>query len=84
MVYPGIIATMAIVCVTFLLTFVLPRFLLVFAGKEHLLPGPTKAIMAISMVMRNYWFIIFPAIAGADHGILVFTSKTPHGQILVG
>ena len=48
MVYPVIIAIMAVSCVTFLLIFVLPRFLLVFAGKEHLLPAPTKCIMAIS------------------------------------
>lgn len=80
MIYPGIIATMAVVCVTFLLTFVLPRFLLVFAGKEHLLPGPTKAIMMISMVMRNYWFLIFPAIAGLIMAFWYFTSKTSIGK----
>ena len=41
MVYPLIIAIMAVSATTFLLIFVLPRFLTVFAGKEHLLPGPT-------------------------------------------
>ncbi|HOK94639.1 MAG TPA: type II secretion system F family protein [Anaerohalosphaeraceae bacterium] len=80
MVYPGIIATMAIVCVTFLLTFVLPRFLVVFAGKEHLLPGPTKVIMALSMVMRNYWFLVFPGIGAALMGFWYFTSKTTVGK----
>jgi len=80
MVYPIIIAVMAVTCVTFLLTFVLPRFLTVFAGKEHLLPAPTKIIMAMSMGMRNYWFIIFPAIAGAIMGFWYFTNKTPMGK----
>ena len=80
MVYPIIIATMAVTCVTFLLTFVLPRFLTVFAGKEHLLPAPTKAIMALSLAMRNYWFIIFPAIAGAVIGFWYFTNKTEVGK----
>ncbi|MCI0498319.1 MAG: type II secretion system F family protein [Planctomycetales bacterium] len=80
MVYPGIIATMAVVCVTFLLTFVLPRFLTVFAGKEHLLPGPTKVIMMLSMVMRNYWFVVFPAIGAVMMGFWYFTSKTPVGK----
>lgn len=64
MVYPMIIATMAISTTTFLLVFVLPRFLLVFAGKEHLLPAPTKVIMAISGILRGYWFVILPAICG--------------------
>jgi type IV pilus assembly protein PilC len=80
MVYPIIIAVMAIVCVTFLLIFVLPRFLTVFAGKEHLLPTPTKLIMAISSGMRHYWFIIFPAIGGAIMSFWYFTSKTPLGK----
>lgn len=81
MVYPGIIATMAIVCVTFLLTFVLPRFLVVFAGKEHLLPGPTKAIMFISTGMREYWFIVFPALAGLIMGFWYLTNKTAPGKL---
>ena len=80
MVYPIIIAVMAVTCVTFLLTFVLPRFLTVFAGKEHLLPAPTKIIMGLSMAMQNYWFIIFPAIAGAIMGFWYFTNKTPMGK----
>ena len=80
MVYPGIIATMAVTCVTFLLTFVLPRFLKVFAGKEHLLPAPTKILMALSGIMSNYWFIVFPAIAGAIGAFWYFTNKTGAGK----
>lgn len=80
MVYPIIIGVMAVTCVTFLLTFVLPRFLVVFAGKEHLLPTPTKLIMAASGGLRHYWFIIFPAIGAAVMGFWYFTSKTPIGK----
>ena len=80
MVYPGIIATMAVTCITFLMTFVLPRFLKVFAGKEHLLPGPTKALMFISGIMSNYWFIVFPSIAGTIGAFWYFTSKTEVGK----
>ena len=80
MVYPIIIAVMAITCVTFLLTFVLPRFLTVFAGKEHLLPAPTKIIMALSTTMRSYWFIIFPAIGAAALGFWYLTRKTKGGK----
>ncbi len=62
MVYPVIIAVMAVVVTIFLLCFVLPRFTAIFAGKEHLLPTPTKVLMASSAILRGYWFIIFPAI----------------------
>ena len=53
MVYPIIIAVMAVGCTTFLLTFVLPRFTELFVGKEHLLPKPTVMIMAISSFLRT-------------------------------
>jgi type IV pilus assembly protein PilC len=62
MVYPIIIAVMAVSVTVFLLCFVLPRFTAIFKGKEHLLPGPTKALMASSAFLRGYWFFILPAI----------------------
>lgn len=62
MVYPIIIATMAVSVTIFLLCFVLPRFTAIFKGKEHLLPAPTKALMATSAFLRGYWFFILPAI----------------------
>jgi type IV pilus assembly protein PilC len=65
MVYPIIIACMAVVVTIFLLCFVLPRFTAIFAGKEHLLPAPTKVLMATSAFMRGYWFVILPAIGAA-------------------
>jgi type IV pilus assembly protein PilC len=80
MVYPIIIAVMAVSTTTFLLTFVLPRFLVVFAGKEHLLPAPTRVIMVISGLMSNYWFIIFPAIGGLFMAFWYVTNKTVMGK----
>lgn len=80
MVYPIIIAVMAVSTTTFLLTFVLPRFLVVFAGKEHLLPKPTKIIMVLSGVMSNYWFIVFPAIGAVLMGFWFITNKTVPGK----
>ena len=68
MVYPIIIAVMAVVCMSFLLLFVLPRFLLVFEGKEHLLPAPTKIIMAASSFSRSYWYLILTGTAVAIAG----------------
>ena len=48
MVYPAIIAFMAISVTIFLLCFVLPKFTEIFAGKERYLPTPTKILMASS------------------------------------
>ena len=43
MVYPVIIAFMAVTVTIFLLCFVLPRFTAIFMGKEHLLPKPPRS-----------------------------------------
>jgi len=80
MVYPMIIATMAVSTTTFLLVFVLPRFLTVFAGKEHLLPKPTKIIMAASAFLRGYWFVILPGICAFLWSLRYFT-KTSAGRL---
>ena len=61
-VYPVIIATMAVTVTIFLLCFVLPKFTAIFAGKEHLLPTPTKVLMASSAFLRGYWYLIMPAV----------------------
>jgi type II secretory pathway component PulF len=72
MVYPIIIAVMAVLVAIFLLCFVLPRFTAIFAGKEHLLPTPTKALMASSSFLKNYWFLIVPSVGAAVAGFLYF------------
>jgi type IV pilus assembly protein PilC len=72
MVYPAIIAVMAVLVTTFLLCFVLPRFTAIFAGKEHLLPKPTKILLAASAFVRHYWFLIVPSIGAALTGFWYF------------
>lgn len=69
MIYPTIIAVMAISATVFLLTFVLPKFTMLFAGKEDLLPKPTKMLMATSSFMRTYWHLL---IAGTVATISTF------------
>jgi type IV pilus assembly protein PilC len=76
MIYPIIIAVMAVGVTIFLLCFVLPRFTAIFAGKEDLLPRPTKMLMASSAFFRGYWFIIVPLVACAFGGFLYFIRTT--------
>jgi type IV pilus assembly protein PilC len=76
MVYPIIIAFMAVSVTTFLLCFVLPRFTAIFAGKEHLLPKPTIILMATSAFVRHWWYLIIPAIGGCFWGFWYFINTT--------
>jgi len=58
MIYPGVIATLAVGVTIFLLTFVLPRFAEVFEGKEAALPWPTIFLMALSAFMVQWWWAV--------------------------
>ncbi|MBA7680088.1 Type II secretion system protein F [subsurface metagenome] len=71
-VYPVIIATMAVTVTIFLLCFVLPKFTAIFAGKEHLLPTPTKVLMASSAILRGYWYLIVAGVGALLWGFWYF------------
>lgn len=74
MAYPVIIAVMAVVVVLFLLCFVLPKFTAIFAGKEHLLPTPTRLLMATSAFIRGAWYVLIPATAALIWGFRYFVN----------
>ncbi len=80
MIYPGIIGTMAIGTTVFLLTFVLPRFMVIFKGKEAVLPAPTKLLLAMSNFMVNYWYVLIFALIAAIWGF-VLVLKTDWGRL---
>ena len=66
MTYPAIIALMAVATTVFLLMFVLPRFLVLFAGKEAALPASTRMLLTLSGFLVNYWYVpLLAAVAGA-------------------
>src|SRR5437016_4637047 len=80
MIYPGIIGTMAIGTTIFLLTFVLPRFMVIFKGKEKALPAPTKLLLALSNFMTNYWYICLAALIAAVWGFMLMI-RTDWGRL---
>ncbi len=80
MIYPGIIGTLAIGTTVFLLTFVLPRFVVIFKGKEAALPAPTKLLLALSDFMVNYWYVIIAAVIAMGWGFFL-SIKTDWGRL---
>ena len=67
MIYPATIFAMAVATTIFLLTFVLPRFTMVFKGKESILPWPTTFLMNLSAFMVQWW----PVVVGSMVGVVV-------------
>ncbi|MFN0010575.1 MAG: type II secretion system F family protein [Phycisphaerales bacterium] len=81
-IYPGVIGTMAVGVTVFLLTFVLPKFKAVFAGKEDVLPGPTKFLLGLSELMVAQWPLILGAVMLAIGGLYAF-SRTAVGSFWI-
>ncbi len=64
MVYPSVVISFAFLVLTFMLLFIIPVFVNVFDSLNGDLPRLTQFVMHLSYAVRNYWFIIFPAIGG--------------------
>ena len=72
MIYPAVIGTMAVSVTVFLLTFVLPKFAGVFAGKESAMPWPTRFLMGLSEFMVQWWWVILLALLGMGVALFLF------------
>ncbi len=77
MVYPCIIAVMAVVTTTVLLTFVLPKLTPLFAGKEQYLPGVTKVVMGISGFLTGFWWLVLVSLAMLIAGFVLSLRTEP-------
>jgi type IV pilus assembly protein PilC len=67
MIYPAVVISFASLVLIFMLLFIVPVFVKVFAELNGQLPLPTRIVMNASNLLRDYWFLIFPAI-----GLMVY------------
>lgn len=79
MAYPIVLFVVGMLAIVVLLTYVLPKFTVLFADMGQALPLTTRLVMSASDTLQAYWW----AIAGA--GFLVWTAvkrytATPAGQ----
>lgn len=84
MVYPGIVMTMAIGIMTFLLIFIVPRFELIFHDilGDKPLPPATRFVIGVSDFMQHHGLIIFGAIV-AIVILYKFIGRTRRGRLLI-
>src|SRR5205085_9238051 len=69
MIYPSVVITFASLVLIFMLLFIVPVFVKVFADLGGQLPTPTRIVMGASNALRDYWFLIFPSIGLAIYGL---------------
>jgi len=58
MTYPTLVLIAAVGIVTFLVTFILPKFMAIFEDFGVTLPAPTAFLMALSKFMTSRWYIM--------------------------
>lgn len=58
LIYPTILAAMAVLSVIVLLTFVIPRFAEMFQDVGQALPWPTQVVIGVGSFLESYWWII--------------------------
>lgn len=77
--YPAVLVCLAVIIVTILMIYVLPKFQEFFADFQADLPIYTEAVIFVSHVMRNYFFLWFGTLLG---GVVLFLvwRKTPAGR----
>jgi general secretion pathway protein F len=63
--YPAIVTVVAFAIVIFLLTYVVPQIVSVFANTKQQLPLLTVVMLAISSFVRNYGWIVALVVVGA-------------------
>jgi len=57
MVYPILLCLMTISLVTFMVIFILPRFMIMFDNSDVDLPKMTQGVINISESLKNYWYL---------------------------
>jgi type II secretion system protein F len=82
LIYPALLGIVGIGAVVFLMTFVLPRFAVIFADLGQALPLPTRILIAVSQGMIAYWWAIALAVLAAVLGWQV-VSRSESGRLAI-
>jgi type IV pilus assembly protein PilC len=82
LIYPTILVVAVISVLSFLVTYAVPQFATLYRDLDVQLPTITQVVLAISLPLRQYLFIIAPSIIVV--GFLIFAwTRTERGAIVI-
>ena len=67
--YPIIVVVVICIAFVVLITFVVPKFVEIYAGFKGTLPLPTRILIGLNKFIKSYWYLIIGAITGIVLGI---------------
>ncbi|HCO26357.1 MAG: pilus assembly protein PilC [Gimesia sp.] len=77
--YPAIMLVMCIGICIFLLTYVFPKLMPMFASRGAAIPAPTKIMIMVSTAITSYWYLILLFLA-AFVGVFCYVRKQVWGK----
>jgi type IV pilus assembly protein PilC len=80
--YPVIIMIVAVIVTIFMLVFIIPTFAKMFTGMGGELPLPTKVVMMMSSLLKNYWWAALVAGFGSFVGVKKYYA-TRKGRLVI-
>lgn len=83
MIYPIVVALVAVAVIVVMLVFVIPRYMDMFEELGTELPAITLAVVAMSNFIKNFWYIIIPVIIGVVMAVKSYAA-TSSGKHLFG
>jgi len=78
--YPSFVAVAALLMSIFMLTFILPQFVGVFATFGGELPALTRFFVTLTVLFQKYWYLFFLFLAALIAAFLAYI-KTPNGKL---
>lgn len=81
LIYPLIVSLLAIGAVIFVVTYVLPKFIVIFERSHVPLPLPTRMLMFLAGTITTYWYMVPVILIGVPMGLYFFL-KTEFGSQL--
>jgi len=82
MTYPLVLCIVTVGVIIFMLSFVFPRFTVLFRGVEEILPPTTRFLMAASDFLRAYWVLVAAFFAFCWIGMHFFL-RTDRGRLAI-
>lgn len=76
LIYPAVVAVLAVITVIILATFVLPKFKTFFASLNAKLPLPTRMLLSVSNFISHWWWAILLGILLIVVGIVAMRRTT--------
>jgi len=82
LIYPLIVVLAGIGAIIFFMTFMVPRFVVMFSEMQTTMPLPTRVLIGVSHAFTNYWWIGAAAITAAVIA-LKQQARTPAGRLTI-